>query len=206
MKIEQNKLFKIIGSFLSVLLIVIGGIALKNAIDSNNRKLFENNNTDVAYAPFKSKIVLEYLQKEAENKIVFDGLTMDELIAKLNRSLKGKVAGTGEKFATRCLELGLDPYMAVAIVLHETGCNGTCSKLVETCNNVGGMKGKPGCNGGSYRAFDTLEEGIDAFLNNLYKNYIAQGLVTPEQIGVKYAASTTWASKVHYYMDKIKAG
>lgn len=205
MKIEQNKLFKIMGSFLSILLLVIGGITLKNTISSNNQKLFEEN-TDVAYTPFKSTVVLEYLQKEAENKIVYDGLTMDELIAKLDRSLKGKVAGTGEKFATRCLELGLDPYMAVAIVLHETGCNGTCSKLVEACNNVGGMKGRPGCNGGSYRAFDTLDQGIDAFLNNLYNNYIAQGLVTPEQIGVKYAASTTWASKIHYYMNKIKAG
>lgn len=206
MKIEQNKLFKIISSFLSIILLVVGGISLKNTIHTQNRKLFENNNTNVAYTPFKSTVVLEYLQKEAENKIVYDGLTMDELIAKLNRALKGKVAGTGEKFATRCLELGLDPYMAVAIVLHETGCNGTCSKLVEACNNVGGMKGRPGCNGGSYRAFDTLDEGIDAFLNNLYKNYIAMGLVTPEQIGVKYAASTTWASKIHYYMNKIKAG
>lgn len=206
MKIEQNKLFKIIGSLLSILLLAIGGIFLKNAMDSNNRKLFESSDNNVAYAPFKSTVVLEYLQKEAENKIVYDGLTMDELIAKLNRSLKGKVAGTGEKFATRSLELGIDPYLAVAIVLHETGCNGTCSKLVEACNNVGGMKGRPGCNGGSYRAFDTLDQGIDAFLNNLYKNYIAQGLITPEQIGVKYAASTTWASKIHYYMNKIKAG
>lgn len=206
MKIEQNKLFKIIGSTLSILLLILGGFWIKTLVESKNSKLFENNNTNVTYAPFKSTVILEYLQKEAENKVVYDGLTMDELIAKLNRSLKGKVAGTGEKFATRCLELGMDPYLAVAIVLHETGCNGTCSKLVEYCNNVGGMKGKPGCNGGAYREFATLEEGIDAFLNNLYNNYIARGLTTPEQINVKYAEGQTWAGKIHYYINKIKAG
>lgn len=191
---------------LSILLLILGGFGIRSLINSKNSTLFESNNTNGAYTPFKSTVVLEYLQKEAENKIVYDGLTMDELIAKLNRSLKGKVAGTGEKFATRCLELGMDPYLAIAIVLHETGCNGTCSKLVQNCNNVGGMKGSPGCNGGSYKAFATLDEGIDAFLNNLYYNYIAKGATTPEQINVRYAASQTWASKIHYYMNKIKAG
>ena len=131
---------------------------------------------------------------------------MEELIAKLNRSLKGKMEGTGEIFATKCLSLGVDPYLAIAIVLHETGCNGTCSRLVVNCNNVGGMKGSPGCNGGSYKQFASLDEGIDAFLNNLYNNYIAKGVTTPEQINARYAASKAWASKIHYYMNKIKAG
>lgn len=137
--------------------------------------------------------------------IVFDRLTMTELTEKLNRSLKSKLAGTGETFAKYAVEMGIDPYLAVAIVLHETGCNGTCSDLVMNCNNVGGMKGSPGCNGGSYKAFDTLEEGIYSFMNNLKVKYIDQGLVTPEQINTKYASSTAWAGKIHYYMDKIKA-
>lgn len=206
MKIERKKLLKIVAFCFSILLIVVGSFGVKNILKNKESNLFTNNNTDVAYAPYKSTIVLEYLQKEAENKIVYDGLTMDELIAKLNRSLKGKLAGTGEQFATKSLELGIDPYLAVAISLHETGCNGTCSKLVQYCNNVGGMKGKPGCNGGAYREFDTLEQGIDSFLNNLYYNYIAIGLTTPETINPKYAASKTWASKVNYYINKIKAG
>lgn len=206
MKKEQNKLLRKVGFILSIFLLVLGGFCIKSMINSKNGKLFENSNSNVSFAPFKSTVVLEYLQKEAENKAVYDGLTLDELIAKLNRSLKGKVSGRGNTFATKALELGIDPYLAVAIVLHETGCNGTCSRLVENCNNVGGMKGRPGCNGGSYRAFATLDEGIDAFLNNLYNNYIAKGLVTPEQIGAKYAASPTWPSKIHYYMNKIKEG
>ena len=150
----------------------------------------------------------ELKRKEAEEKakaIVYDGLTMEELSAKLNRTLASDLAGYGETFATQAISLGIDPYLSVAIVMHETGCKWNCSTLLKQCNNVGGMKGSPGCNGGSYKAFATLEEGISAYMNNLYSNYFSQGLTTPETIGPKYAASSTWASQVTAYMNEIKA-
>ena len=134
-----------------------------------------------------------------------ESLSYDELVAKLNRSLNSTLAGTGDSFARYATELGIDPYLAVAIVLHETGCKWNCSTLLKQCNNVGGMKGSPGCNGGSYKAFSSLDEGISAFMNNLYKNYYAQGLTTPEAIGPKYAASQTWATQVRAYMREIEA-
>ena len=132
-------------------------------------------------------------------------LSYDELVAKLNRSLNSTLAGKGDSFAKYATELGIDPYLAVAIVLHETGCKWNCSTLLKQCNNVGGMKGSPGCNGGSYKAFSSLDEGIKAFMNNLYKNYYAYGLTTPETIGPKYAASKTWATQVRAYMREIEA-
>ncbi len=137
--------------------------------------------------------------------VVYDGLTLAELSDKLNRSLHSTLSGYGEFIATRSLEVGVDPYLAVAIMLHETGCSATCSSLVTSCNNVGGQKGAPGCGGGEYAAFETLEAGINSFLNNLANNYIAYGLTTPETIGPKYAASTTWASSVYNYIEKIRA-
>ena len=132
-------------------------------------------------------------------------ISYDELVAKLNRSLNSTLAGKGESFAKYATELGIDPYLAVAIVLHETGCKWNCSSLLRNCNNVGGMKGSPGCNGGSYKAFPSLDEGIKAFMNNLYKNYYAVGLTTPETIGPKYAASSTWPSKIRTYINEIEA-
>ena len=132
-------------------------------------------------------------------------ISYDELVAKLNRSLNSTLAGKGESFAKYATELGIHPYLAVAIVLHETGCKWNCSTLLQKCNNVGGMKGSPGCNGGSYKAFSSLDEGIKAFMNNLYKNYYAVGLTTPETIGPKYAASTSWPSKIRSYMNEIEA-
>lgn len=147
--------------------------------------------------------VASVVEKE-EPIIVYDDMTLDELSEKLNRVLTSTLEETGSHFATKSLELGVDPYLAVAIVLHETGCKWNCSSLVRYCNNVGGMKGAPGCNGGSYKAFNTLEEGIDAFLENLANNYYAYGLTTPEAINKKYAASTSWASKINYYINYIK--
>lgn len=132
-------------------------------------------------------------------------ISYDELVAKLNRSLNSTLSGKGESFAKYSIELGINPYLAVAIVLHETGCKWNCSTLLRECNNVGGMKGSPGCNGGSYKSFPSLDEGIKAFMNNLYNNYYAKGLTTPETIGPKYAASTTWPSKIRSYMNEIEA-
>lgn len=147
-------------------------------------------------------------QKEEEARkqaIVYDGLTLDELAAKLNRTLNSTLSGQGYTFASYAVELGIDPYLSVAIVMHETGCKWECSALLKQCNNVGGMKGSPGCNGGSYKAFPSLEEGIRAYMNNLYNNYFSMGLTTPETIGPKYAASSTWASQVTSYVNEIKA-
>ena len=100
--------------------------------------------------------------------------------------------------ASYSLERGVDPYIATAIILVETGCKWSCSSLVYECNNVGGQKGS-GC--GSYSYFETLDAGIEAFISNLYRNYIAQGLTTVEAINTKYAASTTWSTYVNNYID-----
>ena len=137
--------------------------------------------------------------------IVYDGLTMNQLAEKLNRSLKSNISSKGYLIASYSLQLGIDPYIATAIILHETGCNGTCSTLVRECNNVGGQKGSPSCGGGAYKAYATLDEGIMGYLDNLYRNYYSKGLNTVETIGPKYAASTTWASQVNNYIALIKS-
>lgn len=137
--------------------------------------------------------------------IVFDGLTMNGLADKLNRSLNSTISGKGYLIASYSLQLGIDPYVATAIILHETGCNGTCSALVRECNNVGGQKGGPSCGGGAYKAYPTLDEGIMGYLDNLYRNYYSKGLTTVETIGPRYAASTTWASKVNNYVALVRS-
>ena len=138
-------------------------------------------------------------------EIVYDGMTLNQLAEKLNRSLKSTIAGKGYLIASYSLQLGVDPYLATAIILHETGCNsGTCSNLVRSCNNVGGQKGGPSCGGGSYKAYPTLDEGIMGYIDNLYKNYVSKGLTTAEAMGPKYAASTTWASQVNNYIALVK--
>ena len=135
---------------------------------------------------------------------IYENLTEEQLAEKLNRSLPSTLSGSGYIFANYTARTGMDPYLSVAIVLHETGCKWGCSDLVNTCYNVGGVKGAPGCYGGEYKAYSSLNEGINMFLDNLYYNYYARGLTTPEAINPYYAESTTWASQVGSYMYEVR--
>lgn len=132
---------------------------------------------------------------------VFDGLTMEELTDKLNKTLSSDLSGTGSLFAKYSIELGVDPYLAVAIAMHETGCTWNCSSLMKQCNNVGGQKGT-GC--GEYQAFDSLDDGIYGFVLNIKKNYVDYGLLTADQMNPKYAEDPEWHNKVNKYIEKIK--
>ncbi len=145
-------------------------------------------------------------EKVIEPVIVYDGLTLEELTNKLNRVLKSTLTGTGGSFANYSIQLGVDPYLAVAIVLQETGCYwGTCSAMVDQCYNVGGMKGGYySCWGGSYAAFPTLDEGIQTYIYNLYNNYVSRGLTTAEAMNASYAEDTLWASRVNNYINIIR--
>jgi hypothetical protein len=136
--------------------------------------------------------------------IVYDGMNIADLTNKLNRILKDNLADKGNLIANYSLEKGVDTYLATAIILHETGCAYNCSYLVKACNNVGGQKGYPTCSG-AYKGFENIDVGIKAFIDNLYNNYYAYGLVTPELMNPKYAESMEWASKVNAYIERIKA-
>ena len=179
--------------------------------NKNKNDLVEESNDNIEIEEVTINEELEDVKTYEEvntvpvDPIVYDGLNMGELADKLNRSLKSTISGKGYLIASYSLQLGIDPYMATAIILHETGCNGTCSSLVRECNNVGGQKGGPSCGGGAYKAYPTLDEGIMGYLDNLYRNYYSYGLTTPETIGPKYAASTTWASQVNNYIALIRS-
>lgn len=137
---------------------------------------------------------------------VYDNLTLEELSAKLDKNLgTDYIAGKGSLIASQCIEKGVDPYLAVAIILHETGCGSRCSSLTRNCNNVGGQKGAPSCGRGVYRAFSTLDEGIIGFITNLSENYYAKGLNTVEAIGSKYAEGKSWPTKINSFIEKIRA-
>lgn len=145
---------------------------------------------------------IEVISYEDGEPIVYDNLTLNELSDKINKSLNSTISGKGELIASYSLKMGVDPYMATAIILHETGCKWNCSNLVNSCNNVGGQKGS-GC--GAYSYFDNLDNGIMAFIDNLSRNYISYGLTTPEQINRKYAEDPNWSKKVNKYIETIKA-
>ncbi len=173
-------------------------------VNSDSKVSLESNNSNKSVAN-KYEILDNIIEVEEEKQeqpvIVYDNLTYDELVAKLNNNLNDDLAGKGALIASRTLELGVDPYMVTAIMLQETGCKWTCSQLVKACNNVGGQKGY-GC--GSYSYFNSLDEGIIAMIDNLYYNYYTRGLTTPEAINTVYAESQTWSYNVNRYIEEIR--
>lgn len=137
-----------------------------------------------------------------DGSIVYEGMTVTELTNKLNKSLRGYVTNTGYFFADYTRKTGLDPYLAVAIMLHESGCNGTCSNLTVNHNNVGGMRST----GNNWYHYETLNDGINAYLNSIYNNYYSQGATTPESMVCRYCGcSPDWVKNVNKYINAIRS-
>lgn len=134
---------------------------------------------------------------------VYEGMTLEEVADQLNKSLKNDIAGQGMFIASKSIELGVDPFVATAIILHETGCGqNSCSRIARTCYNFGGQKGS-GC--GAYQKYSSVEEGLNGMISNLYRNYYAKGLTTVESIGPRYAESGEWIGKINGYVSRIKS-
>lgn len=140
---------------------------------------------------------------EYEKSFYYKGEHVNDIARKLNKYLKGSLNNKGEYITKKCISVGLDPYLATAVMLQETGCYWGCSKLVRTCNNVAGNKGTPRCNGGSYRKFDSINDGIDFAIKKL-NNYYSKGLTSAKEINPYYAEDKTWYVKVNNYMKKLK--
>lgn len=180
-----------------LLLISLSTMLIKDKQNDKNDELLAN-------IEITSETTTTTTETTTTKKIVWDNLTEEELTNKLNKNLYSTLSNTGSHFAKYTSETGLDPYLAISIVNLETGCKWGCSSLARTCNNIGGIKGSPSCNGSSYRRYDTLEEGIKSYLDLIYYNYYSIGLDDPYKMNSKYAESSTWAEKVNNYYQEVK--
>lgn len=180
-----------------LLLISLSTMLIKDKQNNKNDELLAN-------IEITSETTTTTTEITTTKKIVWDDLTEEELTIKLNKNLYSTLSNTGSHFAKYTSETGLDPYLAISIVNLETGCKWGCSYLARTCNNIGGIKGSPSCNGSSYRRYDTLEEGIKSYLDLIYYNYYSIGLDDPYKMNSKYAESSTWAEKVNNYYQEVK--
>ena len=229
---KRTRIICIVTIFVAVMMISIG-LVLEKDLNSNNKYSSDIYSFKVQNMAASSNMILKSAKEKKENEEqpapvqsafdevqmetapasvivpprveVYENMTLEELGEKLNRSLGSDiVAGKGNLIAAECINKGVDPYIATAILLHETGCGSSCSSLARTCYNFGGQKGAPGCNGGSYKQFSSIDEGLVGLIDNLNNNYFSRGLNTVESIGPKYAESGTWISKINWYVEKIR--
>ena len=134
---------------------------------------------------------------QEDTSLAFEGKSVLEVAEVLNKTLGGVLVNQGEAFARLSMEKGMDPYLLVAISIHETG-NGT-SSAARNKYNFGGLM----CSG-RLCTYSSVEDGIEKYVNVVYKNYFLQGLTTAETMNKKYAASTSWAMQVNAWYDRIK--
>lgn len=160
-------------------------------------------NEEVQSTPTVTDIKMEVAPATLLREEVYEGMTLDEVANQLNKSLKNEISGKGMLIASKALELGVDPFVATAIIMHETGCGqNSCSHIARTCYNFGGQKGS-GC--GAYQRYGSVDEGLVGMISNLHRNYYAKGLTTVETIGPRYAESSTWVGMINSYVNKLKS-
>ena len=205
--IEENDSFDIKKSVNNNAMDIVSVINMSSSNRMKKAEIISDNSMD------SDDNVIELNMEQAPQSVyipprveVYEGMTLEELGEKINRNLgTGYLSGKGSLIASKCIELGVDPYIVTAIILHETGCKYNCSTLVKQCNNVGGQKGAPSCGGGSYKYYATLDDGIVGHIENLYYNYFSKGRTTVETIAPRYAASTAWSGKINWYVNIIRA-
>ena len=209
---QKIRIICIITSVVGIIMIAIGFTMQGNNLDnfkmnsiatSANHMINKKEEKIISKEnPLLKEIKMETTNASLLRQEVYEGMTIDELAEKLNRTLKNEISGQGYTIANKCIELGVDPYIATAIIMHETGCGQSrCSNIARNCYNFGGQKGT-GC--GAYKRYNSIEEGLEGMISNLYKNYYAYGLNTVESIGPRYAESNTWVGKINWYVNKIR--
>ena len=100
-----------------------------------------------------------------------------------------------EMIVFACREYDIESDIPLAIARLETG-NFTSTAFVE-CNNVGGMSIDE-----VPITYDSLEDGVDAFVGNLTRNYFSKGYDDVEKISRKYCPvnAEAWAEAVQELM------
>ena len=138
MKISRSKKIEIIVALtLFIFIFVYAFVFASNKNISETYALSEEDNKIIEDTTTKEeKIEAETDEQnitqnvEPKEEIVYENMTLNQLSDKLNRTLASNLSGYGNFVANYSLEKGVDPYLATAIMMHETGCEWGCSSLV----------------------------------------------------------------------------
>jgi len=141
-----------------------------------------------------------------EEIVEYNGESFEKIGKKIEKYLvKTKLEGYGEYIAKYSVSKSVNPYLIGAMIIVNSNCSVQCNAIVEKCNNVGDLTGTSGgCFGGTYRKYNSLEDGIKDLVDYTLDNFYANDLKTPSAIYYKYGKNSAWSYKVTRYMEKIK--
>lgn len=102
-----------------------------------------------------------------------------------------------ERIKEACEGYGIPSELPLAISVLETGWWSSDAYIYG--NNPGGMSINE-----VPIVYDSIDEGVDAFVSNLADNYFGIGLDTPEEIGTKYCpVDPEWGNKVTAILEML---
>ena len=144
---------------------------------------------------------------QIEEKTSFNGESIETVGKKIERLLKKTdLEGMGEYISRTAIRKSVNPYLIGGIILESTNCKRDCSIILKQCNNVSGMKGDPGCFGGTYKKYNSIEDGISDLVNDVSRRFETSESQVPNKMFKSYGKNATWAFKVGNFMEDLKKG
>ena len=135
----------------------------------------------------------------------YDGESIEVIGGKIDKYYKKTpLEGYGEYIAKTSILKSVNPYLISGIILVNSSCKTECSVIFRECNNVSGKKGDPGCFGGSYKKYNSLNDSISELVNDINKDFYTPEMQAPYKMYKSYGKNSSWAFKVNNYMDAIK--
>ena len=166
--------------------------ALSYNYKSYNSLFSQNFNHSVTFAALPSN----------EN-VLGDSIVSKDARVEMIRQFFARYKSPLEPFASNVVEEAdkhdLDFRLIPAIAMQESNL---CKKAPENSFNCWGY----GIYGGKVTAFENYPQAIETVTRTLAKNYIAEGLDTPEEIMKKYTPSSngSWAFSLNYFMNLLQ--
>ncbi len=185
-------------------LLLIYGINQANILMFNNNFMIYLNPEDKP-EPKKEDDKPEPKEEEKPVDTTFNGESYEVIGKKIDKyCAKTQLEGYGEYIAKNAIIKGVNPYLISGIILEGSNCKIECSVIFNECNNVSGMKGSPGCFGGTYKKYNKIEDSIMDVVNSISKDFYTPEMQAPYKMYKEYGKSSSWALKVSNFMDSIK--
>lgn len=146
----------------------------------------------IADTPKSNPLILEAYGLSTERTVpMLKSNNPDDLIVDEEPPPEEKELTIEELISKTCADYGIDDSIVLAIAKVETGHFTSYAYLNQ--NNPGGMSINE-----VPITYDTIEEGVEAFVSNLAENYFGIGLTTVEEIAQKYCPvnAAHWISMV----------
>lgn len=186
-------------------IVLIFNIGILYGFKMVNKTIFNN---DLMIYLNKKEVEKPASQSKETDSVIssnYSGEDIEKIGNKIDSFLKESyIDGYGKKIAEASVKKNVNPYLIGAIVIVNSNCQYGCEFKTTFCNNVGDLKGAPGCVDGKYKKYDTIEESITDLVKYVNDTFISKLIDNPYNMYKTYGKDINWAFKVSSYMEKLK--